>query len=660
MPRDPEWLPLILPALGIAALVGLLMTHGPLRPLENALGDLRIALATPRQPPPDAVVLLTIGEETLSRFSCRSPIDRFFLADLVKLLDHRGARAIGLDLLLDQPTAPAADQALRQALLASTAPVTVAYAGQEHLVPQQQSFLEAFTAGLRRGYIDLPLDGADGVVRRLFPGRIGPDGRFAPGFAVALAGGATPPATAVPLRYRGLPPGVPLDQPLRAFKRYPAHSAAALPPEWLTGKIVLIGTESLASDADLWKTPFTALLGSQQGRLPGMMIHAHALAQLLEGRSLPLSSLWTVWSLYFVAAALGIGLARLNRPAWATLGLAAVLLGGFWAVGFGWYHQGGSLLPLGGPSLTLLGVAGGSHAYLSRRARRQKQFIQGAFGRYLHPEWVRQLVERPELLRPQGERRELTVLFSDVAGFTTLAETLPPTELVRVLGRYLEGMTDRIVAHGGSVNKYLGDGIMALFGAPVAQADHAARAVRCALALDAFAEAFRRTATDTEGRPVEFGQTRIGVHTGEATVGNFGSAAKLEYTAIGDVVNAAARLEGLNRFFGTRVAVGGATRTQALRGPDAGELAFRPMGDVVVKGKSATLPVFAPSCAEGESTGLIQEYAEGYALLEAGDERALERLDALRARYPDDALVAFHWRRARAGERTTRVILTEK
>ena len=103
MTRDPEWLLLILPALGIAALVGLLMTHGPLRPLENALGDLRIALATPRQPPPDDVVLLTIDEETLSRFSCRSPIDRQFLADLVQLLDHRGARSAWISCSISPP-----------------------------------------------------------------------------------------------------------------------------------------------------------------------------------------------------------------------------------------------------------------------------------------------------------------------------------------------------------------------------------------------------------------------------------------------------------------------------------------------------------------------------------------------------------------------------
>ena len=659
MTRDPHWLPLILPALGIAALVGLLMTQGPLRPVENWLGDLRIALMTPRQPPSDDVVLLTIGEETLSRFSCRSPINRQFLADLITLLNRRGVRAIGLDILFDQPTEPTADHALRQAFLHSTVPLIVAYARPENLTRQQQTFLEAFTAGLQRGYVDLHLDGADGVVRTLFPGRIAPDGQFTPGFAVALAG-VTPPETVFPLRYRGLPLGVALDQQIRAFKRYPAYSAATLPADWLAGKIVLIGVESLTSDEDLWKTPFTALLGSQQGRLPGLMIHAHALTQLLEGRSLPAPFLGTAWSLYFVATVLGIGLARLDRPAWVTLGLAGVLLGGFWVVGFGWYHAGGSLLPLGGPSLTLLGVAGWCHASLSRQAQRQKQFIQSAFGRYLHPEWVRQLIEQPDLLRLQGERRELTVLFSDVAGFTTLSEALPPTTLVQVLSRYLEGMTDLIVAHGGSVNKYLGDGIMVLFGAPVAQADHALRAVRCALALDAFAEAFRQTATNAEGQPVGFGQTRIGVHTGEATVGNFGSSAKLEYTAIGDVVNAAARLEGLNRFFGTRIAVSGATRAAALCGAVGEGLAFRPIGEVVVKGKQTALPVFHPLMVEGGSAVWVQEYAEVYELLKADDGQALERLAALRARYPEDALVEFHWRRAQAGEWTTQVTLTEK
>ena len=157
----------------------------------------------------------------------------------------------------------------------------------------------------------------------------------------------------------------------------------------------------------------------------------------------------------------------------------------------------------------LLSAAWWCHAHVSRQERGQKRFIHGAFARYLHPDWVNQLVANPGLLQLSGERREITVLFSDVAGFTATSEALPPTTLVHVLSGYLDGMTQIIITHGGAVNKYLGDGIMVLFGAPVAQADHARRAVRCALALDAFAEAFRLGATDPDGQPVAFGMTRI-------------------------------------------------------------------------------------------------------------------------------------------------------
>lgn len=217
-------------------------------------------------------------------------------------------------------------------------------------------------------------------------------------------------------------------------------------------------------------------------------------------------------------------------------------------------------------------------------------------------------------------------------------------------------MTQIIIAHGGTVNKYLGDGIMVLFGAPVAQADHALRAVRCALELDQFAEAFRQGATDPDGQPVTFGLTRIGVHTGEATVGNFGSAARLEYTAIGDSVNAASRLESLNTHFGTRIAVSGATQSQVK----TGDLWFRPMGQVIVKGKQQALAVFNPLAVDSEPNALVEEYAEAYALLTAGDPHSVHRFTRLHSRYPDDPLVAFHWRRTQAGELTTQIKLASK
>lgn len=655
IPRRHDWLFLVAVTLGLAVIAWLLMEHGPLRQAENWIGDLRVALMTPRQPPSNDVVVLTITEDTLRRFPYRFPVSRTFLADLVTVLNQKGVRAIGLDILFDQPTEPAADLALTEALLDSVAPVIVAYADQEHLTPEQQQFLDAFTTGLRRGYANLPFDNVDGVIRTLFPGRIAAhDGRFTPGIAAALAGVTL--NTEISLRYRGLALDAAADDLSSAFKHYPAHLAGALPATWLAGKIVLVGAELPTDSEDMWKTPFAALLGSKKGLLPGVMIHAHALTQLLEGRRLPVESPWIRIGLYCVVTLLGVILTRLDWPSWASLGLALGAVLCYWALGFWWYRQGGGLLPLGGPSLALLGATWWCHAHISRQERGQKRFIHRAFARYLHPDWVNQLVANPDLLQLSGERREITVLFSDVAGFTATSEVLSPTTLVHVLSGYLDGMTQIIITHGGAVNKYLGDGIMVLFGAPVAQADHARRAVRCALALDAFAEAFRLGATDPEGLPVAFGITRIGVHTGEATVGNFGSLAKLEYTAIGDVVNAASRLEGLNTYFGTRIAVSGVTWKQA----EAKDLWFRPMGQVMVKGKQEALAVFNPMTAGSVPDDLMERYTEAYTLLAAGDIQATHRFARLRSRYPHDPLVDFHWRRVQSGELTTRIKMLSK
>lgn len=656
--------------LAIAVLGWLLVAQGPLRYVENWFGDLRIALMTPREPPPADILVLTITDETLSQFPYRSPVNRAFLAELVNLLSDRGARAIGIDILFDQPTEPEADEALARALAAAKPPVFVAYADQEHINPEQQRYLDSFTAGLRRAYVNLPYDNIDGIIRGLFPGRVAPDGQFVPGLAMAMAAGEIPgtevlgkeipgkefPADRLALRYRGLAPEAAAEDLVSAFKQVPAHLAPLLPEAWLSGKWVLIGADLRVSSEDVWKTPFVALLGTREGSLPGVMIHAHALAQILEERWLPQLPGGLVLGLYWLAALLGAGLARLQGSARASIGLALGAVLAYWALGFWWYRLGGALVPLAGPTLALLAATGWSHAILSRQERRDKEFIHGAFARYLHPDWVKQLLANPQLLGLRGERREITVLFTDVAGFTSTAEGLPAPTLVHVLSRYLEGMTELIVAHGGAVNKYLGDGIMVLFGAPVAQPDHAQRALRCALALDGFAERFRHLAKDPDGQPVAFGQTRIGLHSGEATVGNVGSQAKLEYTAIGDVVNVASRLEGLNAYFGTRVAVSEATRRRI----DTEGYAFRPMGEVMVKGKEEALMVFTPEVADAATEGWRQAYAQAYALMAAEDPGAPAAFAALQERDPRDALTAYHARRLQSGERGARIRLTSK
>ncbi len=333
-----EWLPLLAVPLGVAVMAWFLVAQGPLRYVENWFGDLRVALVTPRQPASDEVVVLTINDDTLSTFPYRSPVSRTFLADLVTQLNQKGVKAIGLDILFDQPTEAAADQALLQALRDSAVPVFVAYADQEHITPDQQQYLDAFTLDLRRAYANLPFDNVDGVIRTLFPGRMAADGRPIPGMAAALAGVALPQGI-IPLRYRGLAPDAAADDVASAFKHYPAHLAGALPAAWLAGKIVLVGADLRASSEDVWKTPFATLLGSKDGSLPGVMIHAHGLAQLLEGRWLRLVPTWMVLGLYGFAALLGSLLARMDRAAWVSVGLALGSVLGYWALGFWWYYS---------------------------------------------------------------------------------------------------------------------------------------------------------------------------------------------------------------------------------------------------------------------------------------------------------------------------------
>jgi class 3 adenylate cyclase len=296
---------------------------------------------------------------------------------------------------------------------------------------------------------------------------------------------------------------------------------------------------------------------------------------------------------------------------------------------------------------------GGASVLSAWRERSAKRFIRDAFARFVSPEVVKRLQADPSKLELGGERRALSFIFTDVAGFTTLAEGLPPHELVTLVNRYLDGMSQVVLDHGGTIDKYIGDAVVAFFGAPLDQTDHSARAVACALALDRFAEGFRAA------HP-RFGTTRIGVHEGEAVVGNFGGAARIDYTAMGDTVNTAARLEGANKFFGTRVLVSG----PAAAGASGAVL--RPVGEVVFKGKSEPVPVFTPVPVFNPVTDITAaetkaaRYARAYESLKAGEEGAPAAFQSLAAEDPEDGLVAFHLRRLARGERGVTIKLEEK
>jgi adenylate cyclase len=247
-----------------------------------------------------------------------------------------------------------------------------------------------------------------------------------------------------------------------------------------------------------------------------------------------------------------------------------------------------------------------------------------------------------------GQRREVAALFTDIAGFTTLAETLDPDQLGALLNEYLGGMTDLVFQHEGTVAKIIGDALHVLFGAPGDQPDHASRAVACALALDGFAENLRVRWGE---RGVEVGPTRIGIHAGPAIVGNFGGGRFFDYTAYGDTINTASRLEAANKQLGTRLCVSSciAERADNFQG--------RPIGDLVLRGRAEPLRAFEPLTPEASETPAVAGYGEAFTKLEAGDAGAMAAFAALVGQRADDCLASFHLRRLLNGAKGTRIIM---
>jgi adenylate cyclase len=292
------------------------------------------------------------------------------------------------------------------------------------------------------------------------------------------------------------------------------------------------------------------------------------------------------------------------------------------------------------------------HIEMLREARRRQTEAEQAYAslsRYFWPNLAERLATDAEAVDLAGQRREIAVLFTDIANFTGLAETLEPNLLGELLNGYLTGMTDIVFAHEGTVAKIVGDALHVLFGAPGDQPDHASRAVACALSLDEFAESFRRC---WQEKGVALGITRIGAHAGPAIVGNFGGGRFFDYTAYGDTINIAARLEAANKQLGTRICVSAAfaERVENFRG--------RPIGDLVLRGRSEPLRAFEPIRVEADQDDATQRYLAAFGKLECGDADATAAFAALLGTCADDHVASFHLKRLLNGATGTLIDMT--
>ncbi|TAK03459.1 MAG: adenylate/guanylate cyclase domain-containing protein [Candidatus Manganitrophaceae bacterium] len=369
----------------------------------------------------------------------------------------------------------------------------------------------------------------------------------------------------------------PIRDLLYSYYQLASGEKPLIDPDLFKNKIVLIGATA-AGLMDLRSTPDSPLY-------PGVEMHATILQNLLRGEAIrPLSPFFTLFITFLLSTSV-LGLA-LRLPAFRLhLPLLGVLLFGYLALAGLLFTRAGLWLPLFLPLAGFFLAYTGGVGLNYRSEGKQRQMIEGLFTRYVAPEVVRDLIDRPDQVQLGGVRKELTVLFSDIRGFTTLSERLPPEAVVAQLNEYLSAMVEVIFAHRGCLDKYIGDAIMAFWGAPVDDPHHAEQACRAALEM---AEVLKRLQEKwrSEGKPIlEIG---IGINTGEMVIGNIGSERRMDYTVIGDHVNLASRLEGLNKEFGTRILISRATceRAEAV-------IKTRKIGSVKVKGKTDEVEIYA-------------------------------------------------------------------
>ena len=418
------------------------------------------------------------------------------------------------------------------------------------------------------------------------------------------------------------------------------------PASALQGRMVLVGT-SAKGLLDLRFNPLGATM-------PGVEAHAQLLEQIHAGRFLERPAWATaVEALAIVAGGLLVAVLALRTgplaSASATLAaLLAVVAASWWSF-IAWRQLVDPTLPV--IALLLTFVAGSVVRH--RGSERRHRWIRHAFSRYVSPNLVSHLVDNPGQLVLGGRRQQCSFIFTDLAGFTSLMERTDPGEAVSLLNDYLDGMIGIVFRHEGTLDRIVGDALAVVFSAPVEQADHRRRAYECALELHRFAQAH---VEDLARQGIEFGRTRIGVHSGEVIVGNFGGSTIFDYRALGDPVNTAARLETLNKQLGTLVCVSDVIRDDC---PDA---FMRPVGRVVLKGRTQPLRVFEPLLsADGTpATSNDSDYDEAYALMAAQDPRALAAFERLASERPGDGLVAWQLKRLRTEGGGDLIVMAEK
>lgn len=604
---------LVVAAVGIALGVALALTDIGQR-LEWALYDRLLREEASGRAPAPEIVVVAIDEPSFAEIGMPWPWPRSLHGALVDQLAQAGAHSIAFDVLFDVPAAdPDADEEFARAIAQAG---NVILAADQALIEDRGYDLTQWSEPIARlahgaagvGVIRIPTD-PDFVLRRAL---LTFEGRPSLAFAVASRSAS----------FRA-PDGMRSDQPqLFRFNGEPRRgvvtvsyyqaldAVTSLPPGFFKDKHVLIGRSLAATSIDQVADHFNTPVASS---MSGVEIHATIVDALLRHRFVrdPLggraalvllcvaASILTTAAMYFVGP--------LAAPALAGGAILVLLVTGYAGI------LSGIRVPVMGPSITVAVAYALTGAYRYGLATRERRMIKRAFQHYVAPAIVDQMLNDPSKLKLGGEEYDVTVLFSDLEGFTTMSEHLTPSELSAHLGEYFKDMLDVLLPHGGTLDKLIGDAIMMYFGCPIPDTRHASRACRGALAMQARMVALNER-WGRESLPRL--RTRIGINTGRAVAGNMGTDTIFNYTIIGDCVNLASRLEGANKEYRTLIIIGEET-WRIVRD----EFETRELDWIRVKGKSQPVAIYELVAEAGGldpvRQHLVMAFAEGLRLYRA-------------------------------------------
>lgn len=633
-------------------LVTLRFFEGSVGQLEYETIDYRMRSARAVHADSTQIRLVLFDSAFVKAWPYLSPFPRAALASLIDAASQAGAKVIGLDVYLEQrydalDEMRQGDEQLRAAIeragnVVLVAPTVLDTATGKRLLLRPDPYFADVAAAVSSADTPTPYETIrDGLlVVRTANG-------LAPSFALAMyamardidldsllaAAGRTgrldipglpadvaeldeEPIQTVPILFEGPPSRSGRDDgTFKALSAFAVSQLAGVPGAaaflGLGGSAVLLG--SGFHDSERYRTPYYDARdqsGEIFGWTYGVEIHANALQNMLSGRFMkPLHASWHLLLLIGIATLIAL-ITFAGGTKWGAFGAVAVSAATAfvaWIV----FDRSSLVVPMISPAFASLFSFLGSTSYVSIVEGREKRMIKGAFGKYLAPAVVEELMNDPSRLKLGGDRRHISMLFSDLAGFTSMSEVLAPEKLVAVLNEYLDQMADLVKQEGGMVDKYIGDAIMALYGAPNALPDHAVRvcktAVRMQRRLLELNDEWRREDPTWPQLKV-----RIGINTGDPVVGNIGGADKIDYTALGDSVNLAARLEPACKNYGVGIMIAQRTREEA------GEaIQVRELDVLAVYGKKEPIRVYELLGMAGDELGekheALLQYERGLA-----------------------------------------------